>query len=57
MLIVARNGSPIILGIGDGGENLVASDQSALLEHTRQVIYLDNGELAVLTADGYRGAR
>ncbi len=53
VLIVARNGSPIILGIGDG-ENLVASDQSALLEHTRQVIYLDNGELAVLTADGYR---
>ncbi|MEI2719378.1 MAG: hypothetical protein V9E87_04465 [Gemmatimonadales bacterium] len=53
VLIAARNGSPIILGIGDG-ENLVASDQSALLEHTRSVIYLDNGEMAVLTAEGYR---
>jgi glucosamine--fructose-6-phosphate aminotransferase (isomerizing) len=53
VLIAARNGSPIILGIGDG-ENLVASDQSALVEHTRSVVYLDNGEMAILTADGYR---
>ncbi len=52
-LIAARNGSPIILGIGEG-EYLVASDQSAIVEHTRNVIYLDNGEMAVLTADGYR---
>ncbi|MEO5798962.1 MAG: glutamine--fructose-6-phosphate transaminase (isomerizing) [Gemmatimonadales bacterium] len=52
-LIAARNGSPIILGIGEG-ENLVASDQSALVEHTRSVIYLDNGEMAVVTPDGYR---
>ncbi len=52
-LVTARNGSPIILGIGDG-ENLVASDQSALLDHTRSVVYLDNGEMAILTADGYR---
>ncbi|MEP6590809.1 MAG: glutamine--fructose-6-phosphate transaminase (isomerizing) [Gemmatimonadota bacterium] len=52
-LIAARNGSPIILGIGDG-ENLVASDQSALVEHTRSVVYLDNGEMAVVTPEGYR---
>ncbi|MES2306836.1 MAG: glutamine--fructose-6-phosphate transaminase (isomerizing) [Gemmatimonadota bacterium] len=52
-LIAARNGSPIILGIGEG-ENLVASDQSALVEHTRSVIYLDNGEMAVVTPEGYR---
>jgi glucosamine--fructose-6-phosphate aminotransferase (isomerizing) len=52
-LVAARNGSPIILGIGDG-EFLVASDQSAILEHTRSVIYLDNGEMAVLKRDGYR---
>jgi glucosamine--fructose-6-phosphate aminotransferase (isomerizing) len=51
-LVVARNGSPIILGIGDG-EYLVASDQSAIVEHTRSVIYLDNGEMAVLHRDGY----
>ena len=52
-MIVARNGSPIVLGIGEG-ENLVASDQSALLDHTRSVVYLDNGEMAVLTANDYR---
>jgi glucosamine--fructose-6-phosphate aminotransferase (isomerizing) len=52
-IITARNGSPIVLGIGEG-EYLVASDQSALLDHTRNVVYLDNGELAVLTRDGFR---
>lgn len=52
-LVAARNGSPIILGIGED-EYLVASDQSAIVEHTRQVIYLDNGEMAVLTRNGYR---
>ncbi len=52
-LVAARNGSPIILGIGDG-EFLVASDQSAIVEHTRSVVYLDNGEMAVLTPSGYR---
>ena len=53
MLVAARNGSPIVLGIGEG-ENLVASDQAALMEHTRSVVYLDNGELAVLTANEFR---
>ncbi|HEY4319885.1 MAG TPA: glutamine--fructose-6-phosphate transaminase (isomerizing) [Gemmatimonadales bacterium] len=53
LLVVARNGSPIVLGIGDG-ENLVASDQSALLDHTRSVVYLDNGEMAILTANDFR---
>jgi glucosamine--fructose-6-phosphate aminotransferase (isomerizing) len=52
-LVAARNGSPIILGLGDD-EFLVASDQSAILEHTRSVVYLDNGEMAVLRRDGYR---
>ena len=52
-LVAARNGSPIVLGIGEG-ENFVASDPSALLDHTRSVVYLDDGEMAVLTADGYR---
>jgi glucosamine--fructose-6-phosphate aminotransferase (isomerizing) len=53
VLIAARNGSPIILGIGDD-EYLVASDQSAIVEHTRSVVFLDNGEMAVMTPTGYR---
>ncbi|EHR48709.1 glucosamine--fructose-6-phosphate aminotransferase, isomerizing [Saccharomonospora marina XMU15] len=52
-LVVARNGSPIVLGIGDS-EMFVASDLAALVRHTQQVVYLDDGELATLRADGYR---
>ncbi|WP_328992231.1 glutamine--fructose-6-phosphate transaminase (isomerizing) [Kribbella sp. NBC_01245] len=52
-IVVARNGSPIILGIGDG-EMHVASDASALVRYTRQVVHLDDGELATVRADGYR---
>jgi glucosamine--fructose-6-phosphate aminotransferase (isomerizing) len=43
-LVAARNGSPLILGMGDG-EVIVASDASAIVEHTRQVIYLDDEEM------------
>jgi glutamine---fructose-6-phosphate transaminase (isomerizing) len=52
-IVVARNGSPVIIGIGDK-EMLVGSDVSAMVRHTKQVIPLDDGEMAVLTADGYR---
>ncbi len=52
-LVAARNGSPILLGVGED-EWFVASDASAVLEHTRSVVYLDNGEMAILTRDGYR---
>jgi len=52
-LVVARNGSPLLLGIGEG-EYYAASDATALIEHTRNVVYLDDGDLAVLTEDGYR---
>jgi len=47
-LVVARRGSPVLLGIGEQ-EFFVASDASAVLEHTRQVVYLDDGDIAVLT--------
>ncbi len=52
-LVAARKGSPLIVGIGEN-ERFVASDASPLLEHTRSVIYLDDGEMVVLTRDGYR---
>jgi len=52
-IVVARNGSPVLLGIGNG-EHFVASDASALVRHTDQVIYLDDREMAVLEADGFR---
>ncbi|MDP2668833.1 MAG: glutamine--fructose-6-phosphate transaminase (isomerizing) [bacterium] len=47
-IVVARRGSPIILGVGDG-EYLVASDASAIVEHTKNVVYLQDNEFAVLT--------
>jgi glutamine---fructose-6-phosphate transaminase (isomerizing) len=52
-IVVARRGSPVLLGIGEH-EMLFASDPAALVRYTRQVVTLDDGELAVLTADGYR---
>ena len=52
-IVVARNGSPVLLGIGEK-EMFVASDVAALIGYTRQVVYLDDGELATITAGGYR---
>lgn len=52
MLIAARNGSPLILGVGEG-EHYVASDASPLVEHTRQVVYLNDGEMAVVRRNDY----
>ncbi len=50
-VIVAKNASPLVLGIGDG-EMLAASDIPALLAHTRDVVFLDDGEIATLTKSG-----
>ncbi|OAN60471.1 glutamine--fructose-6-phosphate aminotransferase [Balneola sp. EhC07] len=52
-LIVARKGSPLLLGIGKG-EMLIASDASAVAEYTDQVVYLDDGEIAVIKKDEYQ---
>ncbi|MCY4425556.1 MAG: glutamine--fructose-6-phosphate transaminase (isomerizing) [Halieaceae bacterium] len=51
MLVTARNGSPIVVGICDG-ETVIASDVSAVVSHTKQVIYLDDGDLLTTTSDG-----
>src|SRR5262249_17809327 len=51
-LVVARNGSPIVLGLGEN-EMFVASDVAALVRYTRQVIYLEDGEVAAITASAY----
>ncbi len=50
-MVVARRGSPLIIGVG-AGEYLVASDGSAIVQHTSQVIYLSDGEMAVLGRSG-----
>lgn len=52
-LIAARKDAPLLLGCGDG-ENFLASDVTALLRHTRDIMYMDDGELAVITANGIR---
>ena len=51
-IVVARNGSPLILGVGDR-EMFIASDLSALVRHTTSVVHLDDSELATVTAAGF----
>jgi glutamine---fructose-6-phosphate transaminase (isomerizing) len=53
VIVAARNGSPLLVGVGEN-EWFVASDASPLLQHTRAVVYLDDGEMVVLTREGYR---
>jgi glucosamine--fructose-6-phosphate aminotransferase (isomerizing) len=55
-LVVARNGSPLVLGIGDG-EMFVASDVAALVRYTKQVVYLDDAEIATVRAADYRASK
>lgn len=52
-IIAARLGSPLVIGIGKNGEYFVSSDTVAIIKHTRRVIYLDDGEIAVIKPEGY----
>lgn len=51
-IIAARNGSPLVLGVGND-EYIIASDATAIIPHTRQVLYLQDGEMVVLTSDKF----
>lgn len=51
-LIAARKDSPLILGFGENG-NYIASDVTAIIKHTRDVVYMDDGEIAVVTPAGH----
>src|SRR5438093_4317864 len=55
VLVGARKGSPLVVGVADG-EYFLASDVAPIVEHTRQVVYLDDGEMAVLSPDGFHTA-
>lgn len=53
VLFAARKGSPLVIGLGDG-EFFIASDATPLAEHTREVIYMNDDELAIIKKSGYR---
>ncbi len=52
-IVAARLGSPLLIGVGEDGETFVASDAAAVIAHTRDVVYLDDGDMATITRNGY----
>ena len=52
-VVAARLGSPLLIGVGPNDETFVASDAAAVIAHTRDVVYLDDGDMATITRKGY----
>ncbi|HET7275234.1 MAG TPA: glutamine--fructose-6-phosphate transaminase (isomerizing) [Longimicrobiaceae bacterium] len=52
-IVVARLGSPLLIGVGENNETFVASDAAAVIAHTRDVVYLEDGDMATITRAGY----
>lgn len=52
-LLAAKNGSPLVVGLGDG-ETIIASDAAAIVSYTKQVVFLDDGEIAEISGDGLK---
>nr|WP_325308967.1 glutamine--fructose-6-phosphate transaminase (isomerizing) [Longimicrobium sp.] len=52
-IVAARLGSPLLVGVGENGQTFVASDAAAVIAHTRDVIYLDDGDMVTVTEKGY----
>ena len=52
-IVVARLGSPLLIGVADNNQTFVASDAAAVIAHTRDVVYLDDGDMATITREGY----
>ncbi len=53
-IVAARFGSPLLLGVGEDGEMMVGSDAAAVIDQTRNVVYLDDGDSVVVTPDEYK---
>ncbi|MCC7503093.1 MAG: glutamine--fructose-6-phosphate transaminase (isomerizing), partial [Flavobacteriales bacterium] len=55
VMVAARKSSPLVIGIGDNGEHFLASDATPIIEHTKNVVYLDDGDMAII--DRHKGLK
>ena len=55
ILVAARKSSPLVIGIGENGEHFAASDATPIVEHTKNVVYLEDGEIAIM--DRHKGLK